>query len=248
MKSNKDTGKLLKIQDDIFRIMFKALPENCLLTGGTALTRFHGFTHRFSEDIDLFFYLPEGEKQKDTLNNITSWLTPLRDNNFKITLLGVTEDNSLGMNRKLFHSAFIISKKRVIVRVDFVEDVFSGCWAPSVLKTVDTGINFRVDDLEAILHKKLFAVYSSYMMEKPIRSKDLVDLYMLFNNSFDLDKTRAFYEEGSGVSLPFDTIMDILTDIKNLAGDEILGINPGIPAKTLKWLGSLKSGYDGKKD
>ena len=42
-----------------------------LMTGGTALTRFHGFRHRFSEDIDLFMFAPNSEK-------VLSWLSLLR--------------------------------------------------------------------------------------------------------------------------------------------------------------------------
>lgn len=234
--------QLLKNQDEIFRTLYSVLPTDCVLTGGTALTRFYGFTHRFSEDIDLFFYLPE-EPQGTSFSRVLNWIKALTPNGFHIENIGTARaafPNAVENKDILFHAAFVVHKNKAPVKIDFVEDAFSGCWLPQKLRTIDSKVEFRVDNIEAILHKKLYAVYSNYMKKKLPRGKDVVDLYILLTQTFDFDKVAALYKEERGISLPFNNIMRILSETKNLDFSEILDLKPDIQAGTLAWLKSLR--------
>lgn len=197
-----DKERIISSQDLILKQLHNTLPEDCVMTGGTALTRFHGFRHRFSEDIDLFMFDPSSEK-------VLSWLSPFRDagGNVDIISLGDSQPGK-GKDGNVFQAIAVVTPRGgVPIRVDFVEDVFSGCWLPQEMKSVDTSVDFRVDSLEAILHRKLYAVYSNTMKGEPPRGKDAVDLYMLVKGVFDMNTIRAFYREARDIVLPFDSII-----------------------------------------
>lgn len=230
--------QLLKVQDEVFNSLYEVLPTNCVLTGGTALTRFYGFNHRFSEDIDLFFYITEGETHGASFAKVLNWVKGLKHKGFHIENVGVS-DVSEGGNT-LFHTAFIVFKNKTPLRLDFVEDVFSGCWLPQKLKTVDSKVKFRVDNIEAILHKKIYAVYSNYMSNKLPRGKDVVDLYVLLTQTFNLNDVAALYREERGISLPFNNILKILSESGRPDFSGILDLKPEIQAGTLDWLKSLQ--------
>ncbi len=162
-----DKERIISSQDVILKQLHGALPEDCVMTGGTALTRFHGFRHRFSEDIDLFMFSPDSEK-------VLSWLSPFRDTGGNVDIISLGDSQpGKGKDGNVFQAIAVVTPRGgVPIRVDFVEDVFSGCWLPQEMKSVDTSVDFRVDSLEAILHKKLYAVYSNTMTGEPPRGKD----------------------------------------------------------------------------
>ncbi len=203
MENQNTVKNILILQDEIFNALYPIIPQTAVLTGGTALTRFYGLTHRFSEDIDIFFYKPTEEPSSVTLERIKGWLNKLKSHGFFIEETAYEPGN----NNMLFNLMVIASKYKNIIRIDFVDDVFSGCWLPVKMKTLDSGIEFNVDALEAILHKKLYAVYNTKMLGKEPRTKDLVDIYVLFKEKFVYSEVKDFYKNARDIILPFDSIM-----------------------------------------
>lgn len=225
---------ILSLQDDVFAILHPVLPRDAVLAGGTALTRFYGFKHRFSEDIDIFFYRPKDESSTNTLARIKEWI-----DNIKLRGFFIEETfYEPGENNNLFNLRLIASKHKDIIKIDFIDDIFSGCWLPVKMKTTDTGVEFKVDNLEAILHKKLYAVYNNKMkFEKP-RTKDIIDIYILFKEKFDFTEIRDFYKNARDIPLPFDSIMSAVSNTK-LDFSEIINLDTAAIDKVKDWQTNL---------
>jgi len=216
--------ELTSLQDKVLVVLYPVLPSDCVITGGTALTRFYGFSHRFSNDIDLFMYNPE-----KTI--VLEWMKHLKDEGLHVEIINISEK----VEKKVFHATIIATESnKCPVKLDIVEDVFSGCWLPLKLKTVDTGIEFRVDSLEAILHKNLYAVYNNRLQNMKPRTKDIIDIFVLFKDRFNLRETRRFYKEARDIVLPFDSV---IKSIKETEFDysEIMDLKKEIPNEITKW-------------
>lgn len=228
--------KTITTQDMILKVLYPILPDSCLLTGGTTLTRFYGFAHRFSEDLDFFFFRAD-EGFKDTWSRVGEWIRSLRQSGFHIEVISAPEESI----KKVFHLSFIATTPPTLfpVKVDFVEDVFSGCWLPERMKTVDTGIEFRIDSPEAILHKKLYAVYSNKMQEKEPRTKDVLDICVLFEERFDFVTVQDFYKNARDVVLPFDSIILVISEFKP-DYSEIILLDPLLPERFKEWQEEIK--------
>ncbi len=135
--------ELTSLQDKVLVVLDPVLPSDCVITGGTALTRFYGFNHRFSDDIDLFMYNPGKTIVLECMKH-------LKDAGLHVEIINIPEK----VEKKVFHATIIATvSNQCPVKLDIVEDVFSGCWLPLKLKTVDTGVEFRVDSLEAFYYK-----------------------------------------------------------------------------------------------
>ncbi|MBT9166691.1 MAG: hypothetical protein DDT19_00015 [Syntrophomonadaceae bacterium] len=221
-----DIKRVKDAQDLVLTAIRPLIPPEMALTGGTALTRFHGFRHRFSEDLDFFGYRLSKEK-------VMQCLRGLFNQGFSVELLSMDEGND-EKKKTVYHSCHLITPhdKSFIgmeightpIRVDFVEDVFSGCWLHQNMKTVDTKVKFPVDSLEAILHKKLYAIYNKKMCGKEPRTKDILDIHALFINSFVKKRVSEFYKNAREIVMPFDSIMKIMSEAK-LDFSEVKGLD-----------------------
>lgn len=227
-------SRLITSQDAILTVLRDVLPEDCVMTGGTALTRFYGLGHRFSEDIDLFSFDCCEDK-------VLSWLSALERAGAKTDVIAMETSATGEDSSKVFHAIAVVTPHGgVPIRVDFVEDVFSGCWLPVQMKTVDSGVSFRVDSIEAILHKKLYAIYSNTMKSEPPRGKDAVDVFMLFKNFFDLNDVRDFYRDGRDIVLPFESVIKELAHREfDLSG--IIDLDKNVETEFLTWQEELRS-------
>ena len=221
-----DRKAIIQAQDTILIHLSDILPSTAVLTGGTALTRFHGCKHRFSEDLDIFSYELTGEK-------VLKWLKHLSMKGFRTEVLDT--------GGEVFHCMSIIQPPgyNSVIKVDFVEDVFSGCWLPQTRRSVDTGVRFRVDSLEAILHKKLYAVYSCTLSGKTIRDKDVVDLYVLLGDVFTLDSVYEHYLNARDIVLPIDSVLEVLA-YHQIRFDNIILEDESILQKVKEWQEKLR--------
>lgn len=210
-------------QNIILKNLYNILPNDCVLTGGTALTRFYNLTHRFSEDLDIFGY-------NITLDKVKKWLKELFYKGFQFEILSTESGEA-----KIFHCMTIITPVgHDMIKVDFVDDIFSGCWLPVRMKTIDSDVEFRVDTLEAILHKKLYAVYSNSILGKEARTKDIIDIFVLFRDFFILDDVIKFYQEARDIYLPIEAIIRYINRTE-LNFDDIIGIRENLKDDVLKW-------------
>lgn len=105
---------------------------------------------------------------------------------------------------------------------------------PLKLKTIDTDIEFRVDSLEAILHKKLYAIYNNKLRNKTPGTKDIVDIFVLFKDKFVFNETRNFYKEARDVILPFDTVIKAIKEAE-LDYSEIMDLKKEVPEEITNW-------------
>ncbi|MEW6417436.1 MAG: nucleotidyl transferase AbiEii/AbiGii toxin family protein [Nitrospirota bacterium] len=142
----------------------------------------------------------------------------------------------VGKPDEVFHLMTLISAphSKQPVKVDFVEDIFSGCWLPQKMKTLETHVEFTVDSLEAILHKKLYAIYSNKMHNKPPRTKDILDIYILFRDTFHFDAVREFYRDSRDLTLPFNAVMRAIKDT-GLDFNGILAVSSEIQKGVSLW-------------
>lgn len=151
-------------QDELLKFFLGIEDFNYLLSGGTALARFY-FHHRFSEDLD--FFLNGLEYSFDT---IEKYINQLRKSGAVCELVGRTDKKGL-----LKVASYTVIKDTPI-KVDFIEDPFTGMWPPEK-KSTESGQFFLVDSLDAIVYKKLFAMMEQWTHSAQVsRIKDLIDL------------------------------------------------------------------------
>lgn len=188
-------------QDLILTALQKIKKLPFVLSGGTALSRFY-FHHRFSEDLDFFCEEPTFSFEK------TEWIaTFLRKSGFICELMGRTDRPD-----RLKAASYEVKKKRPI-KVDFLEDPFSGMWSP-VTKRTETGVPFRVDDLDQIYYRKLFSLLEQWHRARTVsRVKDLVDLYWLHRYHQSIEKT-VFLFQREHVPVDEEKIIMILSTLK----------------------------------
>ncbi len=137
-----------------------------VLSGGTALARFY-FQHRVSEDLDFFF-----EGFDFEIDIVEKTVNALRRKGLICKQTGVTDRPGL-----LKAVSYLFSMEREL-KVDFLEDPFSGMWTP-VKKKIAQDVEISVDHIEQIYYRKLYAVIHAGKSSRSQRVKDLVDLYYL---------------------------------------------------------------------
>ena len=158
---------------------FKNFPY--VLSGGTALSRFY-FHHRFSEDLDFF-----GETVEFSLEMVEKVVGYLRGYGVVCELVGRTN-----LPGRLKAASYVAGSENA-VKIDFLEDPFSGMWKPTVKKT-ESGVRFRVDALDQIAYRKFFSLLEQWHKSRSIsRAKDLVDLYLLHTKHRPIEKTLKLY-------------------------------------------------------
>lgn len=117
-----DKERIISSQDTMLMQLHDTLPEDCVMTGDTALTRFHGFRHRFSEDIDLFMSNPNSEK-------VLSWLSLLRDGGGNVDVITPGDSQPYeGKEHSVFQAIAVVTPRggvpvRVDSEVDFPKSV-----------------------------------------------------------------------------------------------------------------------------
>lgn len=173
--------KIYAEQDRILTALKKLRNFPFVLSGGTALSRFY-FHHRFSEDLDFFC-----EEIDFSFEKIEKIMILLRKEGFSCKLS--TQSARPG---HLAAAIYEIGRKTRI-KVDFLEDPFSGMWNP-VQRKSDAGYTFRVDALDQIYYRKFFALIEQWHKIRRIRrTKDLVDLYALHRYHRSIEKTVEYY-------------------------------------------------------
>lgn len=213
MASPKRQEKVYKEQDRILLALKKIRPFPFVLSGGTALSRFY-FHHRFSEDLDFFC-----EEMDFSFEKVEKMAALLRMSGIPCEL--VTQSEKPGHLKAAIYNA----GDPIQIKIDFLEDPFTGMWNPITRKT-ESEIAFRVDALDQIYYRKLFALIEQWHKTRRIsRTKDLVDLYAFFRYHRNLEKTLAYYRENH-VPIPEEKLIMILGSLnkKNLieGGKKIL--------------------------
>ncbi|MBI5193915.1 MAG: nucleotidyl transferase AbiEii/AbiGii toxin family protein [Nitrospirae bacterium] len=138
-----------------------------VLSGGTALSRYY-LHHRESEDLDFF-----------CKNFVLDFEYIYRIINLNLRTRGFICEEIERADREgqIKYIIFVVSYSGVAVKLDFLEDPFSGMWEPAGRKDF-TDSPVIVDAIELIYYRKLYSItYGKYHLNE--RPKDLVDLYFL---------------------------------------------------------------------
>lgn len=201
MKLSPHQEKVYHSQDRILSVLSKIKDFPFVLSGGTALSRFY-FHHRFSEDLDFF----SGETIY-SFEKIEGIVNFLRRSGLICELVGRTETPG-----RLKAASYTISGE-LPIKVDFLEDPFSGMWKP-VKRRTETRVSFRIDALDQIYYRKFFSLLEQWHRTKEIgRMKDLVDLYWLHQSHRSIEKTIALLRKNH-VPIVEEKIILILGGLK----------------------------------
>ncbi|MBX6423437.1 nucleotidyl transferase AbiEii/AbiGii toxin family protein [Thermosulfurimonas sp. F29] len=229
---------IARLQKEVLKVSWR-LAQHIVewkLTGGTALTLFHGFTHRFSEDLDFFFDLSPDEIKEI----IVMWERELHHSlDCAITEFAVQEKGSSFVSRRIVE--FSSSNESIIV--DFVSDPFPGLFPKEIKKGTFLDMDmmeskgnfvFRVDPVVAIGVKKLWAFHTSMVERLPPRSKDIVDIYVLGTSALDmvslLDEYKRLFPD-----FPIENILLFARNIvRQIDYSNILNLNISIE-EMFKW-------------
>lgn len=218
--------KLYQEQDLVLSFFRRVKPFPYVLSGETALSRFY-FHHRFSEDLDFFC-----EEINFSFEKIEAVVNRLRKTGWVCELVGRTDEPG-----RLKAASYTIRKKHP-VKLDFLEDPLSGMWGPVVRKT-ESGVSFRVDDLDQIYYRKFFSLLEQWHRTHEIgRIKDLVDIYCLHQNHRSIDRTILMFRRHH-VPIDEEKIIMILAGLKKKEIEEGLrylevSLNTGALHDTLK--------------
>ncbi|HBF12752.1 MAG TPA: hypothetical protein DDW49_05095 [Deltaproteobacteria bacterium] len=171
--------QVYKQQDQILSLFKKRKNFPFVLSGGTALSRFY-LHHRFSEDLDFFCEEPDFSFAKVEL--LMRGIGPFE-------MIGQT---NLPSRLKV---ASYAAGKGLKIKVDFLEDPFSGMWNPT-LKKAESGLTFRVDSIEQIFYRKFYSLLEQYHQTNTItRFKDIIDLYTLHSHYKKIGKVFDYYRK-----------------------------------------------------
>ena len=208
MKRASHEGKVYREQDEILVVLKRKKDFPYVLSGGTALSRFY-FHHRFSEDLDFFC-----ERATYSFEKIEEIVNYLRKAGFRCELVARSD-----LPRRLKAATYTVSSHDPI-KVDFLEDPFSGMWDPVQRKT-ESGLSFRVDALDQIYYRKLFSLLEQWHRTREItRTKDLVDVYSLHRYHRSLEATIPLFRKNH-VPVDEEKLIMILAGLKKkgLEGD-----------------------------
>lgn len=208
--------KIYETQDIILKAFSQLKSFPFVLSGGTALSRFY-FHHRFSEDLDFFC-----EEIDFSFGKVEAIVNFLRNKVFQCEFAGKTD-----LPGRLKIASYSICKDQTAIKVDFLEDPFSGMWLP-VERQTESGALFKVDALDQLYYRKFFSLLEQWhRIGKIQRIKDLIDLYVLHKNHRTIEKTIALFRKNH---VPVDEekiilifaalkISEIHSGIKNLKCD-----------------------------
>jgi len=205
--------KIYEDQDTLLIALKKIKPFPYVLSGGTALSRFY-FHHRFSEDLDFFC-----EQTTFSFEKVEGIVNRLRRSGLICELVGRADQTG----RLKVASYAVRQRRRFSIKVDFMEDPFSGMWKP-VLKTDESGIRFRVDALDQIFYRKFYSLVEQRVRTGAIhRMKDLADLYTLHQFHRSLEKTILFFRKNH-VPIEEEKLIMIFSELKKSELEEGLQI------------------------
>ena len=136
---------------------------------------------KISEDLDFFF-----EGYDYSFQKVSQVISFLKKAGFVCDVIGRADQAG---HLKVDSYAITSSQSKTPLKVDFLEDPFSGMWPVKKRKT-QSGVSFKVDHLDQIYYRKIYSILAQLHSEKKIqRVKDLVDLYELHTKHRTLDKT-----------------------------------------------------------
>ncbi len=179
---------LYPFQDGILNIL-KELKLPFYLTGGTPLSRFY-FSHRYSDDLDLF--VNNDNNFDDEIGLIFKTLDERQvDDNFIIDRQNIVKSNNF--------MQILISKDMTQLKIDFVNDVASHFGEFITDKRLG-----KIDSLRNILSNKFSALFR-------FEVKDVVDIWVICKH-FKCD-FREIIEEAKSKEAGVDpvAIFEILT-------------------------------------
>ena len=180
------------------------------LTGGTALSRGY-YSHRYSDDLDYFVnYHPNFMKISDVQTDKIRKIF----NNIKIAV-----------KDKYFYRVFVADEK---LKIEMINDVPSH--AGTLINHPELGL---IDSKENILANKLTAVVDRAL------PKDIVDIYFLLKDGFDLKRALTDAESKAAGIAPL-LIAKIFAEFDySLISREIKWINPVPDAKIDNFLHNI---------
>lgn len=153
----------------ILEAFYSASEFPFVLSGGTALSRYY-LHHRESEDLDFFCksFVLDFEYVYKIIN------LNLRTKGFICE-----EIERADKEGQIKYIIFVVSYADAAIKLDFLDDPFSGMWEPAMRKDY-TDSPVIVDAIELIYYRKLYSItYGKHLLNE--RPKDLVDLYFLNN-------------------------------------------------------------------
>ncbi len=178
--------RIYQEQDKILVAIRQVKPFPFVLSGGTALSRFY-FHHRFSEDLDFFC-----EATTFGFERVEGIVQKLRKTGMICESTGRSDEPG-----RLMAASYVMSPSshQHPVKVDFLEDPFTGMWNP-VTRSTETKISCRLDHLDQIYYRKFFSLLEQWHHTRGIhRIKDLVDLYALHHYHRSLEKTLELFRK-----------------------------------------------------
>ncbi|MBF0103362.1 MAG: nucleotidyl transferase AbiEii/AbiGii toxin family protein, partial [Desulfobacterales bacterium] len=144
--------KLYTFQDRLLDIIF-SLDNLFYLTGGTALTRFHKYHHRYSDDLDFF------------TNKNNRFKSELRE------LMDLCREKTIDFNITVESKDFIrvlFKDKDNLLQVDFVNDYVQRSEKPILIN------GYRIDTINEIISNKFGAILNR---DEPKDIADLIEAY-----------------------------------------------------------------------
>ncbi len=201
---------LYDLQDEILNVLSEYAKENNFpfnFTAGTALVRFYSKRpYRISYDLDFFSTSGINNFDFDELNAF-----------LKKKFQKVENLNKLSEKTSLYR--LIIFNSNTAVKVDFVEDLFSGAFTG---KKLNDDLNINIEPIYAIYTRKIWALVSSLEDRNSSwdRLKDVIDLIELENiyTQFEDFFTGEFKEiaKQNGIDIPFGKMLSYFQSIEEI--------------------------------
>ena len=145
---------LYRFQDELLKIVF-SFDNMFYLTGGTALSRFHNYNHRYSDDLDLF------------TNNNNLFRSDLREILLNLSHLEFEKTvESKDFVRLLF------KQNSLVLQVDFVHEYIEKIDKFYLIN------NYKIDTLNEIISNKFGAILNR---DEP---KDIADILEAYSQGY----------------------------------------------------------------
>ncbi|MEK6775314.1 MAG: nucleotidyl transferase AbiEii/AbiGii toxin family protein [bacterium] len=130
-----------------------------VLSGGTGLSRFYLY-HRVSEDLDFYFTGFEFD-----FPAVEKVINALRSKNLKCRQIGTTDKP--GLLRAVSYVCVMDQE----IKLDFLEDPFSGMWDSARKQIAEGGTILKVSDSEDVIYGRLKEI-ASEIFEEGLKSWD----------------------------------------------------------------------------
>lgn len=206
--------KIYQEQDVILSALKRIRPFPYILSGGTALSRFYSH-HRFSEDLDFFC-----EEMTFSFEKIEGIVQKLRKTGMICEVIGKSDQPG-----RLMAVSYVICPPsyRHPIKIDFLEDPFSGMWKPESRST-ESGLSFRIDAIDQIYYRKFFSLLEQWHRTHGInRIKDLIDIYALHQYHRSIEQTVGLFRKNH-VPLDEEKMIMILGSISKKEISEHLAV------------------------